>query len=159
MEEDIGIELQGGTHSAVGKVRRPVNCIPVGKTQNDDVKVYIRQDVLQSIERLAASNPAKEVGGVLLGDYGEEPGSIRVVISGFIKAKFTDASASSLTFTHLTWEDIHDEQDILYPGLKILGWQHTHPGYGIFLSGYDLFIQENFFQPAIPDRLRRGPGA
>ena len=26
-----------------------------------------------------------------------------------------------------------------------MGWQHTHPGYGVFLSGYDLFIQKNFF--------------
>ena len=27
----------------------------------------------------------------------------------------------------------------------ILGWHHTHPGYDVFLSSYDLFIQENFF--------------
>ena len=27
----------------------------------------------------------------------------------------------------------------------MLGWQHTHPNYGIFLSNYDMFIQENFF--------------
>jgi proteasome lid subunit RPN8/RPN11 len=26
-----------------------------------------------------------------------------------------------------------------------VGWHHTHPGYGIFLSGYDQFIHNNFF--------------
>jgi hypothetical protein len=32
-----------------------------------------------------------------------------------------------------------------YPDKRILGWYHTHPGFGIFLSDMDVFIQENFF--------------
>ena len=28
---------------------------------------------------------------------------------------------------------------------RIVGWYHTHPGFGIFLSGMDLFIQDHFF--------------
>ena len=32
-----------------------------------------------------------------------------------------------------------------YPEYKILGWIHTHPDFGIFLSEYDKFIHENFF--------------
>jgi proteasome lid subunit RPN8/RPN11 len=27
----------------------------------------------------------------------------------------------------------------------MVGWYHTHPGFGIFLSGMDLFIHQNFF--------------
>ena len=27
----------------------------------------------------------------------------------------------------------------------MVGWYHTHPGVGIFLSGMDLFIHQNFF--------------
>jgi len=68
-----------------------------------------------------------------------------VIISAFIEAKYADATASTLTFTHETWNYVHSEQSRLYPGLKIIGWQHTHPGYGVFLSSFDLFIQENFF--------------
>lgn len=30
-------------------------------------------------------------------------------------------------------------------GQRILGWYHTHPGFGIFLSAMDMFIHENFF--------------
>jgi proteasome lid subunit RPN8/RPN11 len=26
-----------------------------------------------------------------------------------------------------------------------VGWYHTHPGFGIFLSNMDLFIHRNFF--------------
>ena len=27
----------------------------------------------------------------------------------------------------------------------MLGWYHSHPGFGVFLSEHDLFIQQNFF--------------
>ena len=63
----------------------------------------------------------------------------------YIEARYTDASASTLTFTHETWDYVYKEQGAKYPDKKIVGWQHTHPSYGIFLSNYDLFIQENFF--------------
>ena len=35
--------------------------------------------------------------------------------------------------------------DQQFPGEVILGWHHTHPNFGIFLSGYDLFIHQHFF--------------
>jgi hypothetical protein len=35
--------------------------------------------------------------------------------------------------------------DSRYPDDRIVGWYHTHPGFGIFLSEMDLFIQNNFF--------------
>ena len=68
-----------------------------------------------------------------------------LIISNYIEAKYTDASASTLTFTHKTWDYVHKTHDSKYKDKKIVGWQHTHPGYGIFLSNYDLFIHENFF--------------
>ena len=70
---------------------------------------------------------------------------MNVIISSYVEAKYTDASASTLTFTHETWDYVHAEHERLYPNQKIVGWQHTHPNYGVFLSNYDLFIQENFF--------------
>ena len=41
-----------------------------------------------------------------------------------------------------------------FPTESLVGWQHTHPGFGIFLSGYDLFIHRNFFAAAVAG----GPG-
>ena len=32
-----------------------------------------------------------------------------------------------------------------YPDLDIVGWYHTHPDFGIFLSSHDLFIHRHFF--------------
>ena len=31
-----------------------------------------------------------------------------------------------------------------HPGLKIVGWYHTHPGFGVEFSEMDLFIQRIF---------------
>ena len=107
--------------------------------------VHIKQDVYKRIEKFAKEEMSKEVGSILIGDYVEENDRKTVVVSNYIEAKYTDASASTLTFTHETWDYVYKEKDKKYPDKKIVGWQHTHPGYGIFLSNYDMFIQENFF--------------
>lgn len=109
------------------------------------MKVYIKQDVYKALEKYASSDTSKELGTILIGDYCKQLYKTHVVISDYIEAKYTDASASTLTFTHETWDYVHKQHDLLYPNKKIIGWQHTHPNYGIFLSNYDLFIQDNFF--------------
>lgn len=126
-------------------IQLPTNFITIGEVEVDDVKVYIDQNVYKEIEKFSKKDTSHERGGILIGDYAEINSKKHVIISAFIEAKYTDASASTLTFTHETWNYIHDEQDMLYQDKKILGWQHTHPNYGIFLSNYDIFIQENFF--------------
>jgi hypothetical protein len=50
-----------------------------------------------------------------------------------------------VTFTHKTWEYVNSVMDAQHPGRKIIGWYHSHPGYGVFLSPQDEFIQTNFF--------------
>ncbi len=43
------------------------------------------------------------------------------------------------------------------PNIDIVGWYHTHPSFGIFLSHHDLFIHQNFFCPAASSCVRRRP--
>lgn len=126
-------------------IQLPTNFITIGEVEIDDVKVYIDQNVYKKIEKFSKKDTSHERGGILIGDYAEINSKKYVIISAFIEARYTDASASTLTFTHETWNYIHDEQDKLYQDKRIIGWQHTHPNYGIFLSNYDIFIQENFF--------------
>lgn len=142
---DFEIEMQETPESEINSVQLPLNFLSFGEIENDDVKVYIKQDVYKALEKLASSDTSKELGSIILGEYSEELGKTHVIISDYIEAKYTDASASTLTFTHETWDYVHKEHERLYPTKKIIGWQHTHPNYGIFLSNYDMFIQENFF--------------
>lgn len=145
--ENTNIEVVESENTIVNKsvVALPVNFVDVGTVERDSVHIYIKQDVYKKIEKFAKEDTSKEVGSILIGEYVDEKDRKTVIISNYIEAKYTDASASTLTFTHETWDYVYKEKDKKYPDKSIVGWQHTHPGYGIFLSNYDLFIQENFF--------------
>lgn len=68
-----------------------------------------------------------------------------LLIDAVVRVKFADSSPASIKFTQKSWSYINKEIDSKYPNKKIVGWFHTHPNFGIFLSKYDLFIHENFF--------------
>jgi proteasome lid subunit RPN8/RPN11 len=144
MNNIFDIEIESFKRAAEGEIELPCDFTSIGLIENGDVKVYLRRDISQAIDALSFSDLGKELGSILLGNYMDK-GNISVVISAYIEAKYTEASASTLKFTHKTWEYIHKTREMNYPQLEILGWQHTHPGYGVFLSLYDMFIQENFF--------------
>lgn len=97
--------------------------------------------LMVQIEQHAYSQLSAEVGGVLMGRA--SPGG--TTIQGFIPALSASAEQVTLTFTHDVWEDILKMARDQFPDLDIVGWYHTHPTFGIFLSEYDLFIQKNFF--------------
>ena len=144
-EPEFEIEILEEEQPEAASMQLPVNFLTLGQVEPEDVKVYIRQSVYKALEKFAASDTSKELGSILFGDYSEENGKLYVVITDYIQAKYTDASAATLTFTHETWDYVHKEHAKRFPDKKIIGWQHTHPSYGIFLSNYDTFIQENFF--------------
>lgn len=133
------------SEQAEKEIQLPMNFVTYGEIENDDARVYIHQKTLKQLEEFSASDTSRELGSILVGQYAVKNHKSHIVISDFIEAKYTDASASTLTFTHESWDYIHKEHAKNYKDTSILGWQHTHPGYGIFLSNYDLFIQENFF--------------
>ena len=86
------------------------------------------------------------MGGVLLGNaYKDAEGKTFIVINDIVIANFTKANLSRLTFTHDTWENIHKKIDQNHKDKIILGWFHSHPGHTVFLSSYDKFIHENYF--------------
>jgi len=112
---------------------------------DQEIQVYLSERVRQEIWAYARTNMSKELGGVLLGIPEDTNGLWQVRITAALKAKKTHADRTSVTFTHETWTQIHHEMEILYPELSIVGWFHTHPGFGVFLSKHDLFIHQNFF--------------
>ena len=103
--------------------------------------VQITDSVLAEIERHCFSEVRREVGGVLFGTL-DETG---ISVAGAFPALMATADQTSVTFTHEVWDDVHARLDNDHPGQRIVGWYHTHPGFGLFLSEYDLFIHQNFF--------------
>jgi len=100
--------------------------------------------VRRQIIDFAMTDTRRELGGVLLGVVSQDS-EPTVQITAMIPAQHTDAGSASVTFTHETWQEMLAVKDRDFPDLKIVGWFHTHPGFGIFLSRFDLHIHENFF--------------
>ncbi len=123
----------------------PQNIVQIGERVEQDKNIYISQSVYNEIHRFTKDKTVNEAGGILLGNVIKEFGKTNIIITAFLAGKHCQATPTTLTFTHETWEDWHKEIEKKYADKKIIGWIHTHPDFGIFLSEYDKFIQENFF--------------
>jgi proteasome lid subunit RPN8/RPN11 len=89
-------------------------------------------------------NADREVGGVLVGRMPADGGL--PLVTAAIAALSADEQRATLTFTQQAWAHVHQVLDTEFPAdEQIVGWYHSHPGFGIFLSGHDVFIHENFF--------------
>ena len=97
--------------------------------------------VRAAVEEHCFSRLDVEVGGFLIGTVTETGTDI----SHAHPASAVEATQTNLTFTHEAWDDVLTTVDASHPGLSIVGWYHSHPGFGVFLSDYDTFIQQNFF--------------
>ena len=94
----------------------------------------------------SVSDMKNEVGGFLIGQWClDENNEQFVVIEHALPARYTRQGSVYLTFTQDSLVDIHDQIDTNYKGQKIVGWYHTHPSMGVFLSHYDTWLHNNFF--------------
>ncbi|MDX1943964.1 MAG: Mov34/MPN/PAD-1 family protein [Pirellulaceae bacterium] len=111
-----------------------------------ELPIFVDLDVLRDMERHAASDTSVELGGVLLGgQFEDDEGRPFVVITDSLRAEHYESTKGSFKFTHDTWSAISRERDQFPAELAMVGWYHTHPDWGVFLSHMDLFICDHFF--------------
>jgi proteasome lid subunit RPN8/RPN11 len=114
--------------------------------RDGELPIFIDLDVVHDMELHAESNTSVELGGVLLGAHCEdEDGNPFVLITDSLRAEHYHSTKGSFTFTHDTWAAITRRRDEFPAELAMAGWYHTHPDWGVFLSGMDMFICDNFF--------------
>ena len=123
--------------------------LPEGATTWMAVDVLIDEQPLHEAQLHALSSMQREVAGALVGPRPEKQpdGRYLVHVTDSIIAKHTVMQGASVTYTPESWRYLNDELARRYPEetAVIVGWYHTHPGFGIFLSGMDQFIHQNFF--------------
>lgn len=131
------------------RVRIAGGYLPIGAPTPAAVDITIEEPALRAAQAHALSSLNREVAGVLIGSRPEKQpdGRYRVHILDTIIAKYTVMNGASVTYTPESWRYMNDKLHERYPDdtAVIVGWYHTHPGFGIFLSGMDLFIHQNFF--------------
>jgi len=112
----------------------------------DDLPVFVDLDALRDMEEHALSDARVELGGVMLGgQYKDGQGRPFVLVTDSLRAKHYESTKGSFKFTHDTWSEITRERDEFPDDVQMVGWYHTHPDWGVFLSGMDMFICDNFF--------------
>jgi proteasome lid subunit RPN8/RPN11 len=134
-----------GTHLPIKRARRWDSPYDTGDLQ-PLVSVFLSQPAYSRLCVHSASDTSLEVGGVLVGQWClSQRHEQFIVVEHALPARHVRQGSAYITFTQDTLVDIHDQIDANFKGMLIVGWYHTHPGMGIFLSHYDLWLHENFF--------------
>jgi len=123
--------------------RRP--CPATTTPRGDGFEVVFTRFALEAIHTHGKSSLDAEICGVLVGQPLQDEHGPYLLIHAAVEGDSARNHAAQVTFTAETWAHIQEVMDNKYPDDRIVGWYHTHPGFGIFLSGMDLFIQDNFF--------------
>ena len=98
--------------------------------------------LINKIEDHCFSETQIEVGGFLVGTM---VGNVTTV-THVLRAKKTVGKSTNLTLTHDTWSELYKDIDGLKTDSVIIGWYHSHPNFGVFLSEHDEFIQSSYFK-------------
>ena len=145
--------LRGQQHPLPADGPRIRNWVP--KSSDDaapaaGVQILVFGDVFRDIQDHASTDLEKEVAGFLLGSVRDADGAGRslVTIEAAVTAKYVVTGPTHVEFSHRTWTELHREREADFGNLPVVGWYHTHPSIGIFLSRYDVFIHQGFFTRA-----------
>lgn len=118
-----------------------------GWLEKPQIDVFVTQPVYSRICLHAQSDLQNEVGGALAGRWCQDAitDSQFIVVDTVLPARHTRQGSAFLTFTSQSLLAFQQDIENNYPGKLIVGWYHTHPGMGVFMSGYDTWLHENFF--------------
>ncbi len=152
--DKIEVRLGENASPVAGPVRTFENRVVFEVTAGAEIEaewpVFLRMNVLGTIIQHGSSDLKRELGGALVGRLARwetAPGKVveAVELEYALPAQHVTHTHTNITFTHETWNTFAQQMQEHYPDYRIMGWYHTHPGFGVFLSEYDLFIHENFF--------------
>ena len=117
--------------------------------------VYLSPQYIQDLDNFLAESSndgiqnelqgaIPEVGGFMMGRFSELNGKLEVIVEKFVPfvPEYNDVFKIEIGTKTLV-DELGDAQD-RNPELEVIGWFHTHPGHGLFLSTSDLSVQRHF---------------
>jgi len=118
-----------------------------GDSPEAAVSVFVSPRAFVRICAHAESDLENEVGGWLIGKWRLDKTLERqyIVVENSLPAPFTRQGRAFLTFTQDTQVALQNLLEERFPGKELVGWYHTHPRMGVFLSAYDTWLHNNFF--------------
>ena len=108
--------------------------------KNQKNNLLLSSSSILKMDNHSKSDLSREVGGFLVGTIKDNV----TTVNDFIPALAGDSKATSFQFTEKDWSSLYKTLDN-DNSQELVGWFHTHPDFGAFLSSYDQFIQNSFF--------------
>ncbi len=143
-DDEAGTACRGPGDSAEIVVGEPVALVhDTELDRRPDVR--IDAEVHKQIEAFALANRNRECAGLLLGSVDSEGRGRIIHITAAIPAESAVGTKASVRIPLGAWEEMLRVRDFDYDDLRILGWFHTHAGWGVFMSDADVFIHRHFF--------------
>jgi proteasome lid subunit RPN8/RPN11 len=131
--------LEHWSDSMVDRVYLSHECI-------HDLGGFLKKENLSKMQsELQGAIP--EVGGFLMGNHSVNPeGDMHIFIDKFVPfvPEYHDVFKIEIG-TQTLVQELGDAQD-RHPDMDLIGWFHTHPGHGLFLSNSDLSVHKHFSQ-------------
>jgi len=125
----------------------PTNVRQIGSIEASGLRIYVEDYVFTFVQQYTQAHSGSEKLGVLVGRYIEaEPNPI-LFISGAVEGKYSAEGANGIEFSKKTNDYVTDILDKYFPGLKVVGWLQSQPGYGTYLSSKNYnYHKENFME-------------
>ena len=130
MAENNNDGEQGPDVRMLADEQLPIAAFPAERDQ--DFRVHFDRDTHEAIHRHAAEDTEVEICGVLVGRLERDDDGPFVSIQNLIRCDAADSRMAEVTFTHEAWATINEQMDNEFSDLSIVGWYHSHPGFGIF---------------------------
>lgn len=122
----------------------PTNVRQMG-TADDGLRIYMEDYVHTYLYQYARSSANGEKLAVLMGKHLVVDGKDTVFISGVVQAKFTEKLKGMETITGQSWKYISEEAEKYFADLEIVGWMHSRPSFGAFVTSRDEAYHKKVF--------------
>jgi len=131
---------------------------------NGSGEVFVSLQAAVVVWHHSVAHGEKEVAGLLLGALGEGGGRPLCRCDRALPARFCKEGRTWVTLTHRAWEDLSERKARWAPHLKVVGWYHSHPDIGVFVSADDTVAHKAAFGfegscAIVVDPIRREWGA
>lgn len=104
------------------------------------VLVFANQRCFDAMYEHAHCDILREQAGILCGEAYQDSSQLYLDVNSAVPVD-TISNPVHFQFHERSWESVWKQCE----NKAILGWYHTHPGFGIFLSPTDLRTQANYF--------------
>lgn len=115
-----------------------------GVVRRGDLVVKVTARALAAGEASAKAVAPLTCAGVLLGTVSETGDTWLVEVREALPFNVTP-EVHRVRVTRHAWQEMLATRAALHPGLRVVGWYHSHPGVGVSFSDADAFVQRYFF--------------